>query len=306
MSKFYVTMDKFAKRNHLDVIYSPQELTDIKITSKEVNRPGLMLTGFEEHFDAKRIQVIGNMETSYLKSVSEEERDNKIKNLFSKGIPAVVITSDLGVSDHFIELAKEYNVPVLRSHEATSSFMASAISFLNVELAERITRHGVLVEVHGEGVLIIGDSGVGKSETAIELVKRGHRLIADDAVEIRKVSNHTLVGQSPSNIRHFIELRGVGIINIARAYGSGAVKQTQGIDMVIELENWNPEKSYSTTGLDDHYMDILGINVIKSTVPVRPGRNLSIIIETAAITNRQKKMGYNPARELISQLGLEE
>lgn len=306
MSKFYVTMDKFAKRHHLDVIYSPQELTDIKITSKEVNRPGLMLTGFEEHFDAKRIQVIGNMETSYLKSVSEEERDNKIKNLFSKGIPAVVITSDLGVSDHFIELAKEYNVPVLRSHEATSSFMASAISFLNVELAERITRHGVLVEVHGEGVLIIGDSGVGKSETAIELVKRGHRLIADDAVEIRKVSNHTLVGQSPSNIRHFIELRGVGIINIARAYGSGAVKQTQGIDMVIELENWNPEKSYSTTGLDDHYMDILGINVIKSTVPVRPGRNLSIIIETAAITNRQKKMGYNPARELISQLGLEE
>ena len=306
MSKFFVTMDKFAKRHHLDVIYSPQELTDIKITSKEVNRPGLMLTGFEEHFDANRIQVIGNMETSYLKSFSEEERDNKIKNLLSKGVPAVVITSDLGVSDHFIELAKEYKIPVLRSHEATSSFMASAISFLNVELAERITRHGVLVEVHGEGVLIIGDSGVGKSETAIELVKRGHRLIADDAVEIRKVSNHTLVGQSPSNIRHFIELRGVGIINIARAYGSGAVKQTQGIDMVIELENWNPEKSYSTTGLDDHYMDILGINVIKSTVPVRPGRNLSIIIETAAITNRQKKMGYNPARELLSQLGLEE
>lgn len=306
MSKFFVTMDKFAKRHHLDVIYSPQELTDIKITSKEVNRPGLMLTGFEEHFDAKRIQVIGNMETSYLASVTDTERENKIRNLFSKGIPAVVITSDLGASEHFVELAKEYQIPVLRSHEVTSSFMAAAISFLNVELAERITRHGVLVEVYGEGVLIIGDSGVGKSETAIELVKRGHRLIADDAVEIRKVSNHTLVGQSPSNIRHFIELRGVGIINIARAYGSGAVKQTQGIDMVIELENWKPEKSYSTTGLDDHYMDILGINVIKSTVPVRPGRNLSIIIETAAITNRQKKMGYNPARELLSQLGLEE
>ena len=306
MSAFYVTLDKFVKRHHLEVLYVPAEMTEIKITSKEVNRPGLMLSGFEEHFDSRRIQVIGQMEYSYVNSLPHDEKMAKLRRLFETGIPAVVITSNLLISSEFVELARQHKIPVLRSAETTSSFMAAAISYLNVELAQRITRHGVLVEVYGEGVLIIGDSGVGKSETAIELVKRGHRLIADDAVEIRKVSNHTLVGQAPSNIRHFIELRGVGIINIARAYGSGAVKQTQGIDMVIELENWNPEKNYSTTGLTDDYMDILGISVIKSTVPVRPGRNLSIIIETAAITNRQKKMGYNPAKELLSQLGIEE
>ena len=306
MSTFYVTLDKFVKRHHLEVIYVPAEMTEIKITSKEVNRPGLMLSGFEEHFDSRRIQVIGQMEYSYVNSLDHETKMAKLRRLFETGIPAVVITSNLLISSEFVDLARQNKVPVLRSSETTSSFMAAAISYLNVELAQRITRHGVLVEVYGEGVLIIGDSGVGKSETAIELVKRGHRLIADDAVEIRKVSNHTLVGQAPSNIRHFIELRGVGIINIARAYGSGAVKQTQGIDMVIELENWKPEKNYSTTGLTDEYMDILGISVIKSTVPVRPGRNLSIIIETAAITNRQKKMGYNPAKELLSQLGIEE
>lgn len=306
MSNFYVTLDKFVKRHHLEVLYVPADMTEIKITSKEVNRPGLMLSGFEEHFDSRRIQVIGQMEYSYVNSLEHDVKMAKLRRLFETGIPAVVITSGLLISSEFVELARQHKIPVLRSSETTSSFMAAAISYLNVELAQRITRHGVLVEVYGEGVLIIGDSGVGKSETAIELVKRGHRLIADDAVEIRKVSNHTLVGQSPSNIRHFIELRGVGIINIARAYGSGAVKQTQGIDMVIELENWNPEKNYSTTGLTDDYMDILGISVIKSTVPVRPGRNLSIIIETAAITNRQKKMGYNPARELLSQLGIEE
>ncbi len=306
MSTFYVTLDKFVKRHRLEVIYVPAEMTEIKITSKEVNRPGLMLSGFEEHFDSRRIQVIGQMEYSYVNSLEHNTKMAKLKRLFETGIPAVVITSNLLISSEFVDLARQHKVPVLRSAETTSSFMAAAISYLNVELAQRITRHGVLVEVYGEGVLIIGDSGVGKSETAIELVKRGHRLIADDAVEIRKVSNHTLVGQAPSNIRHFIELRGVGIINIARAYGSGAVKQTQGIDMVIELENWKPEKNYSTTGLTDDYMDILGISVIKSTVPVRPGRNLSIIIETAAITNRQKKMGYNPAKELLAQLGIEE
>ena len=306
MSTFYVTLDKFVKRHHLEVIYVPAEMTEIKITSKEVNRPGLLLSGYSEFFDPSRIQVIGKMEHEYLSSFSHEDKMEKLKALFSLNIPAVVVTNGMLVSSEFVDCAKKHGVPLLRSAETTSSFMAAAISFLNVELAQRITRHGVLVEVYGEGVLIIGDSGVGKSETAIELVKRGHRLIADDAVEIRKVSNHTLVGQAPSNIRHFIELRGVGIINIARAYGSGAVKQTQGIDMVIELENWNPQKNYSTTGLTDEYMDILGISVIKSTVPVRPGRNLSIIIETAAITNRQKKMGYNPARELLSQLGSEE
>ena len=291
---FFVTLERFIERHRLEAIYVPGDAKDIKITSKEVNRPGLMLAGFEEHFDPTRIQVIGRMEYSYVNSVSHDEK------------MAVVITSNLLISSEVVELARQHSVPLLRTTETTSGFMASAISYLNVELAQRITRHGVLVEVYGEGVLIVGDSGVGKSETALELVKRGHRLIADDAVEIRKVSDHTLVGQAPENIRHFIELRGVGIINIARAYGSGAVKQTQGIDMVIQLENWEMGKTYSTTGLYDEYMDILGISIIKSVVPVRPGRNLSIIIETAAIANRQKKMGYNAARELLSQLGVEE
>ncbi len=303
---FYVTLEEFVSNLHLEVIYVPADMKEIKITSKEVNRPGLMLSGYKDFFDPTRIQVIGRMEHSYLNSLSFEEKIHKMSDLFAQSIPAVIITSNLLVSSEVVGLAKKNGVPLLRTNELTSSFMASAISFLNVELAQRITRHGVLVEVYGEGVLIVGDSGVGKSETALELVKRGHRLIADDAVEIRKVSDHTLVGQAPENIRHFIELRGVGIINIARAYGSGAVKQTQGIDMVIQLENWEAGRTYSTTGLDDEYMDILGISIIKSVVPVRPGRNLSIIIETAAIANRQKKMGYNAARELLEKLGMEE
>lgn len=303
---FYVTLDNFAQKLHLEAIYVPAAMTEIKITSKEVNRPGLLLSGYTDLFDPTRIQVIGRMENSYLNSLPHEEKMAKLKTLFSNSIPAVIVTSSILISSEVVELARKNSVPLLRTSETTSTFMASAISFLNVELAQRITRHGVLVEVYGEGVLIVGDSGVGKSETALELVKRGHRLIADDAVEIRKVSNHTLVGQSPENIRHFIELRGVGIINIARAFGSGAVKQTQGIDMVIQLENWETGKTYSTTGLQEEYMDILGISIVKSVVPVRPGRNLSIIIETAAIANRQKKMGYNAARELLSKLGVEE
>lgn len=303
---FYVTLEEFVSNLHLEVIYVPADMKEIKITSKEVNRPGLLLSGYRDFFDPTRIQVIGRMEHSYLNSLSFEEKIHKMSDLFEQSIPAVIITSNLLISSEVVGLAKKNGVPLLRTNELTSSFMASAISFLNVELAQRITRHGVLVEVYGEGVLIVGDSGVGKSETALELVKRGHRLIADDAVEIRKVSDRTLVGQAPENIRHFIELRGVGIINIARAYGSGSVKQTQGIDMVIQLENWEAGRTYSTTGLDDEYMDILGISIIKSVVPVRPGRNLSIIIETAAIANRQKKMGYNAARELLEKLGMEE
>ncbi|MEG0019989.1 MAG: HPr(Ser) kinase/phosphatase [Oscillospiraceae bacterium] len=303
---FFVTLEKFVSQLHLEAIYVPGEMNEIKITSTEVNRPGLLLSGFKEHFDPTRIQIIGRMENSYLESLPHDVKMQRVSDLFSNNIPATIVTRNMLISSEIVELAKRHGVTLLRTSEMTSTFMAAAISFLNVELAQRVTRHGVLVEVYGEGVLIIGDSGVGKSETAIELVKRGHRLIADDAVEIRRVSNRTLVGQSPENIRHFIELRGVGIINIARAYGSGAVKQTQGIDMVIELEQWKPEKSYSTTGLTDEYMDILGISVIKSVIPVRPGRNLSIIIETAALTNRQKKMGYNAAKELLERLGIEE
>ncbi len=284
----------------------PNSLNEINITSLEVNRPGLLLAGHLAHFDPTRIQILGMMEISYLDNLPYEEKIERIECLFSKNVPAVVVTRNQLISSQVVELARTYNIPLLRTTEATSSFMAAAITFLNSELAKRVTRHGVLVEVYGEGILIIGDSGVGKSEAAIELVKRGHRLIADDAVEIRRISDRVLLGQSPSNIQHFIELRGVGIINIARAYGSGAVKERQEIDMIVVLENWNPEKSYSTIGLHDEYMDILGNSVVKTTIPVRPGRNLSVIIETAALNNRQKKMGYHPTKELLEKLGLEE
>ena len=304
--EYSVTFENFIAQLNLEVLSVPDDTQKIKITSTEVNRPGLLISGFSKDFDPSRIQILGRMEFSYLDSLDHDVKIERMNNLFGREIPVVIVTRNMLISSEIVELARRHKVPLLRTGEETSTFMAEAIAYLNNELAKRITRHGVLVEVYGEGVLIIGDSGVGKSETAIELVKRGHRLIADDAIEIRKISNKTLIGQSPENIQHFVELRGVGIINIARTYGAGAVKQSQEIDMVIELEHWKPEKSYSTIGLNDEYMDIMGVSVIKSVIPVRPGRNLSIIIETAAIVNRQKKMGYNAARELLEKLGVSE
>ena len=302
--EYSVTFENFIAQLNLEVLSVPDDTQKIKITSTEVNRPGLLISGFSKDFDPSRIQILGRMEFSYLDSLDHDVKIERMNNLFGREIPAVIVTRNMLISSEIVELARRHKVPLLRTGEETSTFMAEAIAYLNNELAKRITRHGVLVEVYGEGVLIIGDSGVGKSETAIELVKRGHRLIADDAIEIRKISNKSLIGQSPENIQHFVELRGVGIINIARTYGAGAVKQSQEIDMVIELEHWKPEKSYSTIGLNDEYMDIMGVSVIKSVIPVRPGRNLSIIIETAAIVYRQKKMGYNAARELLEKLGV--
>lgn len=304
--KFFVTLEKFIAQLHLEILSVPGDTDKIRITSTEVNRPGLFITGFKENFDPSRLQILGQMEFSYLDSLPQAVKMERIEGLFRENVPAVIVTRNLLISSEIVESARRNKVPLLRTSEETSAFMASAISYLNTELANRITRHGVLLEVYGEGILIMGNSGVGKSETAIELVKRGHRLIADDAVEIRRLSNKMLIGQSPENIQNFIELRGVGIINIARTYGASAVKQSQEIDMVIELEPWNPEKSYSTTGLDDEYIDILGVRVIKTVIPVRPGRNLAIIIETAAVVNRQKKMGYFAARELLEKLGIEE
>ena len=304
--EYSVTFENFIAQLNLEVLSVPDDTQKIKITSTEVNRPGLLISGFSKDFDPSRIQILGRMEFSYLDSLDHDVKIERMNNLFGREIPVVIVTRNMLISSEIVELARRHKVPLLRTGEETSTFMAEAIAYLNNELAKRITRHGVLVEVYGEGVLIIGDSGVGKSETAIELVKRGHRLIADDAIEIRKISNKTLIGQSPENIQHFVELRGVGIINIARTYGAGAVKQSQEIDMVIELEHWKPEKSYSTIGLNDEYMDIMGVSVIKSVIPVRPGRNLSIIIDTAAIVNRQQTMGYNAARELLEKLGVSE
>lgn len=248
---------------------------------------------------------MGKMESAYLSGLEPEVRRNRIEDLLSYRFPALIITRGLEAFPEMLELAPNYGIPILRSDESTSIFISKLMAFLNLQLAPRITRHGVLIEIYGEGVLILGESGVGKSETAIELVKRGHRLIADDAVEIKKASNITLVGSSPDNIRHFLELRGIGIINARQLFGIGAVKTSEKIDMVVEMELWNPEKTYDRMGVDTHYMTILGVKVPLLNIPVKPGRNLAVILEVAAMNNRQKKMGYNAAKDLLRQLGID-
>lgn len=303
-NKFTVALSKIVEEFSLESIYMPNNPEEILISSVDVNRPGLQLGGFFDYFDNERIQIIGLTEVSFLKRFVDNKRRSAIDKLLSHRPPALVICRELELFPELLELAAQYQVPVLRTAEATSSFMSGLISFLNVQLAPRITRHGVLVEVYGEGILLLGESGVGKSETAIELVKRGHRLIADDAVEIRRVSSKTLVGSSPENIRHFVELRGVGIINARRIFGMGAVKITEKVDMVIHLEVWDSNKIYDRLGEDNEHTSILGISVPSLTIPVKPGRNLAIIIEVAAMNNRQKKMGYNAAQELLQKLGM--
>ena len=305
-SPFSVSMAKIIKNFKLETIVMPLPEENIYISNVEVNRPGLQLCGFYQYFDNARIQIIGKSEEAFLTGFSDEEYKKRVGDFFGKKPAAVIISRNLPVSDFMKDAALKNNVPLLRTSDATSSFMSSLISFLNVELAPRVTRHGVLVEVYGEGLLILGESGVGKSETAIELVKRGHRLIADDAVEIRRVSSRSLVGSAPENIRHFIELRGIGIINARRIFGIGAVNLTSKIDLVINLEQWQSEKVYDRMGLEDQTTDILGINVPSVTIPVKPGRNLAVIIEVAAMNNRQKKMGSNAAYELLKRLGMSE
>ena len=301
---FSVPLKRVIKEFSLEEVFVPENIDEISVSSADLNRPGLQLSGFYDYFDKERIQIIGKNEDSFLETFID--RQTRVERLLGQKPPAVVITRGLDVDDHTVELAKKYGVPILRTSEGTSSFMAALIAFLNIELAPRITRHGVLVEVYGEGMLIIGESGVGKSETAIELIKRGHRLIADDAVEIRRVSNKTLVGTPPENIRHFIELRGIGIINARRIFGMGAVKPSEKIDMVINLEVWDQEKVYDRMGLESEETEILGLKVPQVTVPVRPGRNLAIILEVAAMNNRQKKMGFNAAKELLKKLGMDD
>ena len=261
--------------------------------------------GFYEYFNPERMQIIGKMEFAYLSTIDEETRTQRLDALMSRHIPALIIARELPYFSEMLDLAKKYEVPLLRSKESTSNFISGLIAFLNLNLAPRITRHGVLIEIYGEGVFITGESGVGKSETAIELVKRGHRLVADDAVEIRKVSNISLVGSSPDNIRHFLELRGIGIINARRLFGIGAVKNTEKIELIVEMEQWNPEKIYDRMGVDTQFATILGVKIPMLTIPVKPGRNLAVILEVAAMNNRQKKMGYNAAAELLDQLGLD-
>ena len=300
--QYTVALSKIIKECQLSEVYLPREASDIEITLAEVNRPGLQLGGFFDHYEPGRIQVIGKVEYRYLTGLDEKERFEKIDAFLSHGAATVIFSSDLEIFEEFKELCKKYAVPLLLGSMGTSELMATLISFLNVQLAPRITRHGVLVEVSGEGILILGESGMGKSETAIELVKRGHRLIADDAVEIKKVSSKTLVGSAPELIRHYIELRGIGIIDVRRIFGMGAVKLTEKIDLVVNLEPWESGKFYERVGLDTEYCEIMGINIPSITIPVRPGRNLAIIIEIAAMNNRQKKMGYNTAEEFNKRL----
>lgn len=301
---FTVSLEKIKNDFNLEEIFSPFPCSEMEISSNDVNRPGLNFAGDYDYFDNKRIQILGNAEYGYIEKLSKENRAKVFNEFMSHKPAAVVVARGNEIIPEMLEAAKKHGVFLLRTELSTSRFIAGLISFLHVELAPRITQHGVLVEVYGEGVLIIGESGVGKSETAIELVKRGHRLIADDAVEIRKVSDKTLVGTSPENIRHFVELRGIGIINVRRLFGMGAVKVTEKIDMVINLEHWNNQKIYDRIGIENEKVDILGVSVGSLTIPVKPGRNLAIIIEVAAMSNRQKKMGYNAAEELLKQLGM--
>ena len=303
--KFKVSLQKVIEEFKLETIYIHKDAKEVMIDENDVNRPGLQLMGFYEYFNPERIQIIGKMEFAYLSTIDEKTRRERLQLLFAQRIPALIITRELPYFAEMLELAKEYEVPLLRSKESTSNFMSGLIAFLNLNLAPRITRHGVLIEIYGEGVFITGESGVGKSETAIELVKRGHRLVADDAVEIRKVSNISLVGSSPDNIRHFLELRGIGIINARRLFGIGAVKMTEKLDLVVELEQWNSEKMYDRMGVDTEFVSLLGVKVPSLTIPVKPGRNLAVILEVAAMNNRQKKMGYNAAAELLHRLGME-
>ena len=305
MSKQYsVELSKIIDELSLEVLYMPGEKGLRAVVSSDTNRPGLALAGFFEYFDSERIQVLGKSELGFLEDLSPETRAERLSELTAHRPAAIVISRAMEPPAELHGFCERDGVPLLRSSDTTSGFMAALIGYLNVQLASRITNHGVFVEVYGEGVLLIGDSGVGKSETAIELVKRGHRLIADDAVEIRRVSAKTLVGSAPENIRHFIELRGVGIVNARQIFGMGAVKITEKIDMVIRLEPWNQDKVYDRMGLDNEYTDILGIKLPLLTIPVHPGRNLAIIIEVAAMNNRQKKMGYNAAYELMRNLGM--
>ena len=305
MAELWTTLDKAVAHSNFEVIYAPCGLDAVKIYSADVNRPGLLLAGYDKFFDNKRIQVCGMVEMTYLQSLTPEERRARIHTLFESKPPAVLVSRNLELFPEMEEFARQYEIPLLHSPENTTQLISSMNSVMTVELAPRITRHGVLVEVYGEGLLIIGESGVGKSETAIELVKRGHRLIADDAVELRKVSNRSIVGNAPENIRHFVELRGVGILNIARVFGDGAIKPSEKVDMVVQLEPWDGNKSYSKTGLERDVIDIMGVELPLSVIPIRPGRNLAIILEAAAISNRQKKMGYNAAEELMDRLGLQ-
>lgn len=305
-AQYQISFTKLFDELSLEEIYMPIPKKEGFVRCIDVNRPGLGLAGFFEVFDADRIQIFGKSELAFLNTLDEQTARQNLLTLCSHKPPLIILTRGLALPDMILEAAKAHQIPIARTDEITSNFIGGIISVLAVGLAPRITRHGVLMEIYGDGVLILGESGVGKSETAVELIVRGHRLIADDAVEIRKVSAKSLVGSAPENIRHFMELRGIGVVNIRRMFGMSAVKVTEKIDLLVKLEPWNDDTFYDRLGSDNCYTDIMGIKVPTVTIPVKPGRNLAVIIEAATMNLRLKKMGYHPARELMRSLGMPE
>ena len=302
MNDSSVSVAKIAQILDLKNFTDSIELKKIKITSSDVNRPALQLTGYFEHFEQSRIQMIGNVEYAYIQQMNDEEKRIRYSAFLQFEIPCVIFCRDLQPDAIFIEQAEKNHVPILGTSRPTSEFMAELIYTLAEKLAPCITVHGVLVDVYGEGLMITGDSGIGKSEAALELIRRGHRLVTDDVVEIRKINEHTLIGTSPEVTRHFIELRGIGIIDVKALYGVECVKEKQQIDLVIKLEDWKKDADYDRLGLEEEYIEYLGNKVVCHSLPIRPGRNLAVICETAAVNHRQKKMGYNAAQELYRRV----
>ena len=297
-----VKLTKVIKKMELKNLTPEVNTGDIFLHIPEVNRPALQLTGFYDQFDNDRLQIIGNVEYSYLESLKPADCFDRYRQLLSSNIPCLVFCRDLAPEAQVLEMAKTYRIPILQSAKSTSSFMAEVIRWLRAELAPCIVIHGVLVDVYGEGVLITGESGIGKSEAALELIKRGHRLVTDDAVEIRKISDEVLVGSAPGVTKYFIELRGIGIIDVKTLFGVESVKENQQIDMVIKLEDWNKDREYDRLGMEEEYTEYLGTKVVCHSLPIRPGRNLAVIVEAAAVNHRQKKMGYNAAKELYRRV----
>lgn len=302
VNTYSVLLKQLVKEFNFEIAYASTDFDYIRITVEDVARPGLQLSGYFDHYEPMRLQVMGNVEMSYMTKMTPGERSATYDRLFSYKFPALIIARNIEPHPELLRMAQKHNLTVLRSPDATSYVASALIAYLKDALAPRITRHGVLVEVYGEGLLLTGDSGAGKSEVAIELLKRGHRLIADDAVEIRKISNHTLVGTAPELIRNYVELRGIGIINVAKLFGMGAIKQENEINLVVNLVSWNSREVYDRLGIENQFTELLGVQVPLNTIPITPGRNLAVILEVAAMNNRQRKMGYNAAQEFTEQM----
>lgn len=297
-----LSLTKIIEKEKLENLTPDIDISKIKITQPDINRPALQLAGYFEHFEATRLQIIGFVEYTYMESLDPERKKEVFETLLNHNIPAIVFCRELMPDPLFLKIAVEHKIPILMTKKATSAFMAEIIRWMNVKLAPMISVHGVLVDVYGEGVLITGESGIGKSEAAIELIKRGHRLVTDDVVEIRKVSEDTLIGTAPDITKHFIELRGIGIIDVKTLFGVSSVKDTQNIDLVIKLKDWDKDMEYDRLGLEEEFTEYLGNKVVCHNIPIRPGRNLAIICESAAVNHRQKKMGYNAAQELYQRV----